>query len=287
MQSDPAPTASAVISSQGNARVKAAARLRDRRARTTSGLTLVDGSREILAALAAGVTPTEVFLCFEQVRSPESLELLARLGTVRAPLRDVSPEILARLAFGDRSDGFVAVMPFPAQELDGLRLPAAPLILVAEGVEKPGNLGAIFRSADGAGADAVIAADPRTDLANPNAIRASLGTIFAVPFAAAPSEAVVAWLRARGIRIIVARPGADRTASATDLTGPLAIVVGAESEGVSDTWHAPDMEPVGIPMLGAADSLNVSVASAVLLYEARRQRGHDQPKPGRAARIRT
>jgi TrmH family RNA methyltransferase len=147
-----------------------------------------------------------------------------------------------------------------------------PLVVVVEAVEKPGNLGAILRTADGAGADAVIAADARTDLFNPNAIRASLGTIFALPVAAAPSGEVLERLASAGARILAARVDADGLYTEADLRGPLAVVLGSEAEGLTSAWDDPRVEPVRIPMRGAADSLNVSVAAAVLLYEAVRQR---------------
>ena len=140
-------------------------------------------------------------------------------------------------------------------------------------MEKPGNLGAVLRSADGAGVDALVASDPRTDLFNPNAIRASLGTIFAVPLAAGPTPDVLDWLRERRIRIVVARVDGPERYSTADLTGPLAIVLGSEAEGLGEAWSGPNVTAVRLPMLGVADSLNVSAAAAVLLYEARRQRG--------------
>ena len=152
-------------------------------------------------------------------------------------------------------------------------LPRDPLLVVIEALEKPGNLGAILRTADGAGADAVIAADPRTDLFNPNAIRASLGTIFARPVAAAPSTGVLDWLVERSIRVVAARVDAERLYTDLDLRGGIALVLGSEAEGLRSAWDDPRVEPVRIPMGGAvADSLNVSVAAAVLLYEAVRQR---------------
>ena len=143
---------------------------------------------------------------------------------------------------------------------------------VVEAVEKPGNLGAIARSADGAGADALIAADPRTDPFNPNAIRASLGTIFSLRVAAASRAETLAWLHELGARIVVARVDGDETYTDVDLNGPLAIVLGSEAAGLSDVWAGPGVVAVRLPMLGAADSLNVSVAAGILLYEARRQR---------------
>ena len=151
--------------------------------------------------------------------------------------------------------------------------PPNPLVVVTEDVEKPGNVGAILRSADAVGASAVIAAGG-TDLFNPNVIRASVGTVFSMPVAAAPAAEVAAWLRRQGIRVVATRVDADRLHVDADLTGSVAIVLGSEAEGLSDTWRAPGVEAVRLPMAGVADSLNVSVAAAVLLYEAWRQRRH-------------
>jgi TrmH family RNA methyltransferase len=145
--------------------------------------------------------------------------------------------------------------------------------VVVEGVEKPGNVGAVVRSADGAAVDAVVAASPRTDLFNPNAIRASAGTVFTVPVAAADTPDVLAWLRAKGLQIVAARVDAERPLHRYRLTGAVGLVLGAEADGLSRAWAGDDVEPVRLPMLGVADSLNVSVTAAVLAYEARRQRG--------------
>jgi TrmH family RNA methyltransferase len=145
-------------------------------------------------------------------------------------------------------------------------------VVVLEGVEKPGNIGAVLRSADGAGADAVIVADPTTDLFNPNTIRASIGTVFAVPVAAAPSANVRRFLAHQSRRIVAARPDASTVYTRADLTGPIAILLGSEAEGLTDAWSGSNVEAVRLPMDGIADSLNVSIAAAILLYEARRQR---------------
>ena len=199
-----------------------------------------------------------------------------------ARLVEVTETALAKLAFGDRADGIVAVGLRPPLDLAGVRLGTDPLVAVVEGVEKPGNLGAILRSADGAGVDALVAADPRTDLFNPNAIRASLGTIFAVPLAAGPSHEVRAWLVELGLRIVVARVDADRAYTEVDLTGPLAIVLGSEAAGLGPTpGPGRTSSAVRLPMRGVADSLNVSAAGAVLLYEARRQRDGARPVASR------
>jgi TrmH family RNA methyltransferase len=194
------------------------------------------------------------------------------LRAAEVALQPVSEPVFAKLAFGQRAEGLVAVVRIPSAALADLVLPEQPLVVVVEAVEKPGNLGAILRSADGAGADAMIAASPRTDLFNPNAIRASAGTIFSLPLAAGTSGEALAWLDGRGVRIVTARVDADRVYSNVDLSGPLALVLGAEADGLSEAWRGPRIEAVRIPMLGTADSLNVSVSAAILLYEARRQR---------------
>jgi TrmH family RNA methyltransferase len=263
------------LTSTANPRVKAVARLRDRRERDATGLALVDGIREIGRAIDAGVEVVEAFVAASLATSVEAGSLLARLTASGHPATSVAEGVLVRIAFGDRTDGIVAVIRMPRPTFADIHLPAspgAPLIAVVEGVEKPGNLGAILRSADGAGLDAVVAADPRTDLANPNVIRASLGTLFARPVVRASTAETIDWLRAEGLTIVAARVDGSVDYAAQDLRGPLAIVLGAEAEGLSATWAAPDVHGVRLPMDGVADSLNVSAAAAVLFYEARRQR---------------
>jgi len=261
------------LSSARNPRVKAAAALRDRKERDRTGLTLVDGIREVTRAVAAGAVPSEAFVHPERLaRHPDGPALDTLLRASGAPVHQCGDAVLDRLGFGDRSEGIVAVVPIPPLDLERLALPPEPLVVVLEGVEKPGNLGAVLRSADGAGADAVILADPRTDPFNPNAIRASLGTIFAVPLAAGPSEAVRDFLRERRIAAVTARVDAPSLHTAVDLRGALALVLGSEAHGLSEVWRGDDTPAVRLPMLGVADSLNVATAAAVLLYEARRQR---------------
>jgi TrmH family RNA methyltransferase len=260
------------ISSPQNPRIKAAAALRDRRDRERTGRFVIDGTREILRALAGGIAVEEVFVCEPLCRSDDcraALEVAARRGVART---EVSERAFGKLAFGERAEGLVAVARTPSVTLSSLRLPPAPLVVVLEGVEKPGNLGAVLRSADGAGADALIVAGDGTDLFNPNAIRASVGTIFGVRVAAAPVAEVIRWLRDGGLRILAARVDGSRPYTGTDLRGGIAIVLGSEAEGLSDAWSGAGIEAISLPMLGIADSLNVSAAAAVLLYEARRQR---------------
>jgi TrmH family RNA methyltransferase len=261
------------ISSTKNPRIRAAAALRDRRERDATGLTLVDGVRELAHALAGGAVVVEVFVDEARLGS-EGAGAVDEARRRGAAVVSVSGPVLDRLAYGDRAEGLVAVVRIPGVSLVDLRLPDDPLVVVLEGLEKPGNLGAVLRTADAAGADAVIAADPRTDLFNPNAIRASLGTIFAVPVAAGPSASVRDHLAALGLRLVVARVDAERHHTDVDLRGPVALILGSEADGLTDAWSGPAVVPVRLPMLGVADSLNVSIAAAVLLYEARRQRGN-------------
>jgi TrmH family RNA methyltransferase len=275
----PAP-APPILTSLSNPRIKSASTLRDRRERDRTGLTLVDGAREIRRAVDAGADVVEVFVCEPQLAGLDARAALDGLRRRDVAIQATSEAVFAKLAFGERSEGLVAIVRIPSLELDALALPADPLVAVVEGVEKPGNLGAILRSADGAAVDAVVAASPRTDLFNPNAIRASAGTIFGVPLAAAATSDVLTWLRDRHLRIVAARVDAAERYTDVDLTGPLALVVGAEAEGLGGAWSAADIVAVRLPMLGVADSLNVSVSAAILFYEARRQRG----EPARTTR---
>jgi len=261
------------ITSTANPRVKAVAGLRERRDRERTGRTIVDGAREVRRAIESGVVFDEAFVCVPLLQGPDARAALDRLTQAGVRITTTNPTVFEKLAFGERAEGLVAVVRVPSLALDDLHLPADPLVVVLEGVEKPGNLGAVLRSADGAGADALIVADARTDPFNPNVIRASAGTVFAVALAVAPAAAVIAWLRAREIRIVATRVDAPAAYADADLRGPLAIALGSETDGLSEQWAGAGIESVSLPMLGIADSLNVSVTAAVLMYEARRQRG--------------
>ena len=266
-----------VIESASNPRIKAALRLRERRERDATGLTLVDGGREALRAMEAGAVVEGAFVCPPLLATREANRVAEKLSQSFGPFgasieyAEVGERAFERLAYGDRADGVILVVRAPRAALTDLQLPANPLVVVTEDVEKPGNVGAILRSADAVGADAVIAAGG-TDLFNPNVIRASVGTVFTVPVAAAAAEDTIAWLRERGVRLVASRVDAQRVHVDADLRGPVAIVLGSEATGLSDAWRGPDVEAVRLPMAGVADSLNVSVAAAVLLYEAWRQR---------------
>ncbi|HEY2841451.1 MAG TPA: RNA methyltransferase [Pirellulales bacterium] len=260
------------ISSVHNPRVREAAGLRDRRQRKRHGRCLIDGVRELSRALDAKLTPSEVFVCPELLSGEEAAALLDRLRQRQIPWIEVTPQVFVKLAYGERAAGVVAVATTPTASLADLELPADALVAVVEGLEKPGNLGAVLRSADGAGVSAVLVADPNTDLFNPNTIRASVGTIFSQRVAVAASSDIKEWLSARGVQMIAARVDAKVDYFVPDYTLPTAIVLGSEAEGLGAVWRAADVTPVRLPMLGVADSLNVSAAAAVLFYEARRQR---------------
>lgn len=184
----------------------------------------------------------------------------------------VSPDVFAKIAFGDREDGIIAVAETPRTGLSELQLSAEPLVAVLEGIEKPGNVGAILRSADAAGVEAVIVADGRTDLYNPNTIRASLGTVFRRNICESTAADTIDWLREKKLAIVAARPDASTVYTDANLRGGVAIVLGSEATGLSDAWTSAGATPVRLPMHGLADSLNVSTTAAVLFYEALRQR---------------
>lgn len=261
------------ITSTHNPRIRAAAKLRQRGGREAEGQTLIDGWREIERAAASGVRLVALFLAehasLDGQRQAWIKSLETRAGT---QIYELTEGPYRRVAFGQHESGPVAIADTPRLTLDQLQLPAEPLIAVVERVEKPGNLGAILRSADGAGVHAVIAVDPATDLYNPNVIRASLGTIFAVPVCAATATDARRWLANHVDRIVVTRVDGAMDYHRADYRGRCAIVLGSEAEGVTDAWRSQECTGVRIPMHGIADSLNVSAAAAILFYEAVRQR---------------
>ncbi len=261
------------ITSPQNPRIKQVVRLRDRRHRDREGLMLVEGRDELSLAADGGARPLALFVC-PALLDPDSDALLqqARLGTLADEVFEVSQPVFEKMSYRDNPDGWLAVLPAVRRRLDDLPGAERPLLLIAEAVEKPGNLGALLRSADAAGATGVIVCDPTTDINNPNVVRSSRGTWFTVPVAEAATPEVFDWLRARGIPIVAATPQASQNYTEADLTGPVAIAVGTEHEGLSAPWLAQASVQVRIPMLGAVNSLNVATAATLLLYEAVRQR---------------
>ncbi|MDD3643541.1 MAG: RNA methyltransferase [Candidatus Krumholzibacteria bacterium] len=260
------------ITSTGNVRIKALARLRERSGRERSGLMLIEGVREITQALRSGAPLVEALFCPDIASGGPEQALLRDLERLPVQLTAVSRPVFGRLAYREGSGGIVAVARLPEFPLEHLPVPGNPLYLVVDRVEKPGNLGAIFRSADGAGCDGIIVTDPAVEISNPNVIRASLGAVFSIPAAVAPAREAIAWLRERSVPIFVTAPEAAELYTDIDLTGPSAIVLGSEDRGLGNEWLNAAERRVRIPMRGSADSLNVSVAAALVLYEALRQR---------------
>ena len=237
------------------------------KSRREQGLFVVEGRRELEHALEAGFRARTVFVREDLL--PELEPLAVRAG---CPAVLLSPALYAKAAYREGTEGIIAEMEAQERRLEDLALGEAPLVVVLESVEKPGNLGAVLRSADAARADAVLVCDPRTDLWNPNLIRASLGGIFTVPTVSCTSEEAIAWLRARGIRILTAQLQDSSWYYDIDMTVGTALVMGTESTGLTDAWRAAADAHIRIPMLGRLDSLNVSVSAAILLFEAVRQR---------------
>src|SRR5687768_3581451 len=254
------------ITSLHNPRVKHIVRLRDdKRQRQREGLMLVEGFDEIQLALAAGYKPQTILTAPELVSR--------QVGESSAETITVNRAVFEKISYRQNPDGWLAVFPIPRVSLDDLKLSQSPLIIVAESIEKPGNLGAILRTADASKVDALLVCDPRVDVYSPNVVRASRGTIFTVPVIETNSAQAAVFLQRNGLRILAATPSAKEEYTRQDLRGPLAVVVGTEDEGLSEFWLSQADMRVKIPMMGKVNSLNVSVSTALIIYEAVRQRG--------------
>jgi TrmH family RNA methyltransferase len=259
------------ITSVQNAGIKRVARFRAKKGRDAKNLTIVEGVREVRQALNAGLRFSCAYVCREGVyHCPD--ELIAQLEARKVKVFEAGCAVYDKISYGDRKEGALALVEPPLYTLDGLKLGAAPLVVIMESVEKPGNLGAVLRTCDGAGVDALLVCDERTDIYNPNVVRSSLGAAFTVPSVACTKEEALAFLRARGIRIFAAVVQADQYYFTKDMSGACAVVMGSEQDGLSEFWRREADENVRIPMNGKVDSLNVSVSAAVLIYEAVRQR---------------
>lgn len=268
------PQDAEIITSLQNPRIKQLVKLRDRRPRDAAGVFMVEGYRQIRRALDKGYAPAEFYYSPEWYLGEKENEpaLLEEAAAGGARLFELSKDAFAKVAYRERPDGLLAVLPQWRNQLDDLALSPTPFLLVVEAIEKPGNLGTILRSADAAGVDGLIVCDPVTDLFNPNVVRASTGVLFSVPVVIAESAAVRQWLQAKRIRSVATTPAATAIYTDSDLTGPMAIVMGSEQYGLSDDWLRQADHRVRIPMAGQADSLNVAMATIITLFEAMRQR---------------
>lgn len=260
------------VSSLQNDGIKEAVRLRQRSHRDESGLLIVEGYREVKRALDNQIPVQKLFYCPELYQGKNEPALVARCAAQNVPLFECTEPVFKKIAYRDRPEGLLALCPQIHRTLADLTLPANPFLVIGEHIEKPGNLGTMLRTADAAGADALIVCDRCTDINNPNVVRASIGTLFTVPIAEASTADTLAWLKTQGIRSLAASPHATRNYTEVDMTRPIAIVVGAEQFGLSEAWMTQADELVRIPMLGQADSLNVAAAATILLYEVVRQR---------------
>jgi len=235
--------------------------------RRKNDLIIVEGRRELGIAVNAGMAVVSLFYCAEYAGKedwPKEIndDFIYEVGT----------EIFDKVSLRDNPDGFLALAKPRHRALEQVELGKNPTVVVLETVEKPGNLGAILRTADAAGADAVILCDPQTDFYNPNVIRASQGTVFSVQTAVCASSEAIGWLKRKKIKIFAAAPRAKKIYTRADFTGPAAIVIGSEHKGLSEAWLSAADEPIKIPMRGAIDSLNASVTAAIILFEATRQK---------------
>lgn len=255
------------ITSARNERIRQVLELQEKsRTRRALGLFVVEGRRELEHCLEAGYELDSVFWC------PEILPELPQELIGDVPVSELTAELYGRIAYRGGTEGLVARVKARPHTLEDLTLKENPLIVVLESVEKPGNLGAVFRSADAAGADAVIICDPLTDLYNPNLIRSSIGGVFTVQSAVCDSASAMSWLKARGMKILTAQLQDSSWYYDVDMKGGTAIVIGTEATGLTEQWREAADAHIRIPMLGALDSLNASVSAAILLFEAVRQR---------------
>ena len=270
-----------IITSAQNPKIKNLLLLQEKsKARREQGLFVVEGRRELQHCLEAGYKARTVFVCPEIADSSEVTDLLRMTKQVachserseESSVIEIPEQLYRKAAYRESTEGIIAEVEYKSLRLEDLHLPEKPLVMVLESVEKPGNLGAVLRSADAARADAVLLCDPLTDLYNPNLIRASIGAVFTVPAVACSSEEAIAFLQARGIRILTAQLQDSSLYYDVNMTRGTALVMGTESTGLTDVWRKAASAHIRIPMLGRLDSLNVSVSAAILLFEAVRQR---------------
>jgi TrmH family RNA methyltransferase len=260
-----------IISAQ-NSRIKNIQKLSAKsKERKAQGLFAIEGAREISLALAGSYSFDSVFYCPELFAGTDYPEVLQSVHP--KILYEVSAAVFRKIAYREGSDGILALAKPKDHSLSSLNLPENPFVIILESVEKPGNLGAILRTADAAGVDALIVCDPLTDVYNPNTIRSSVGCIFTVPVAVSENAEALSFLKDKGIRTFAAELQTSQWYQDTDFRGPTAIVMGTEAAGLSPFWMENTDARIKIPMQGKIDSLNVSVSTAVITFEAMRQRG--------------
>ncbi|MEN1784242.1 MAG: RNA methyltransferase [Bacteroidota bacterium] len=263
------------ITSTQNPLVKKILQLKDKgRERKKTGLFVIEGLRELQLALKGGYALEKVFCCQDLSGSSEIQELLLKkIMALGVSLSFLSRAVYEKVAYRGSTEGIIAIAQSKSHDLDTLTLSNCPLILVAEAPEKPGNIGALLRTADAAGLDGVIIADPRGDLYNPNIIRSSVGCLFTTPVVLGSTSDIIDYLSNKNMTLFCASLEASKDYTSCNFTIPSAIAVGTESTGLSKKWRENANERIIIPMRGEIDSMNVSVSAAILIFEALRQRG--------------
>ena len=262
------------ITSLQNPQIKDAVKLQHRKTRDDSGTFLIEGYRELSRAVSAGVCILKLFICPSFFLGENEGALIDQIEHCGGQVIKCNPSVFEKLSYRDRPDGLIAIavqMDITLTILEE-KMGKNPLLIIAESIEKPGNLGTIMRSADGVGADGVIVCDRCTDIYNPNVVRASVGTLFTLPVVEASGKETVEWVKKHNIQIVATSPHAKIDYTEASLRGPVAIVVGTEQLGLSESWMQLADVSVSIPMKGVADSLNVSTATTLMLYEVLRQR---------------
>jgi len=260
-----------VISSLANEKIKVVLRLAKAGARKKRSLIIIDGEREISAAAKAGLEIPSLFYCptFSNLADAAVRKIFHTLG---AKINEVSPAVFKKICYKEKPDGFLALARPKFLTLKDLSLGEKPLVIILENVEKPGNLGAILRTAYAAQVGAVIINEEQTDIYNPNVIRASEGLVFLQPLVVSGREETLKWLKINKIKSLAASTGGRKNYWQADLSGPAAIILGTEAAGLSPAWLKAADEAIKIPMRSGLDSLNVSVAAALIVFEAKRQR---------------
>lgn len=264
------------LSSIQNPRIKQVVELRERSTRNDTGLFIIEGYRELFRALEGKQTLVSLFICPSLFLGSNEQALIARARHLGARVFECTEKVFHKISYRDRPDGLIGVAHQQHLTIDFLdaliSVKQNPFFVVAEAIEKPGNLGTILRSSDAVGVDGVLICDRCTDIFNPNVVRASVGTLFTIPVVETKGNETLAWLKKNQIKILAATPSATTEYTAVDMRGPLAIAVGTEQLGLSKLWMDEADLQVRIPMCGVADSLNVAMATTLLLYEALRQR---------------
>lgn len=260
------------ISSLQNPKIKQLLKLRDKRRRDETGLFLIEGYRELLRANAANVSFYSLYFCEEFFLKDNEVNLISAIQRKGIPVYSLTKSAFAKISYRDRPDGLLAVAQKELAQLEDLKVTHDSLYVVVEKIEKPGNLGTILRSCDGVGVSGLIVCDHVTDITNPNVVRASTGTLFTQKVIEASSEETRIWLHNHGIKTVATSPAASHCYTDISYSGPLAIIMGSEQYGLMPEWLSNCDEKVYIPMKGEADSLNVAMATTLMLYEALRQR---------------